>query len=221
MGWTSSVEMDAVFFWLHFKCSTQNANDASDWLLRSVYFPTVWVRYRHEWKPVKRELILKHTFFWYPLKLVATSNTGWQPKYYFFLLLFPGKRTQTLATTYEEEKHYEMTNSAIEGGGWYQWGEIDEIQNSRREFVQAEEGTLKCVLQRGQRAKTTLEVKGTSGGDCYHLWVRVDVGLGKQGGHTHCSSTSLLWHRDEMLHHTSRLHVALTHAQTRGDSYAH
>lgn len=25
---------------------------------------------------------------------------------------------------------------------------------------------------------------GTSGGDCYHLWARVDGGLGEQGGHT-------------------------------------
>lgn len=27
-------------------------------------------------------------------------------------------------------------------------------------------------------------VTGTSIGDCYHLWGRVDGGLGEQGGHT-------------------------------------
>lgn len=29
-----------------------------------------------------------------------------------------------------------------------------------------------------------LAAPGTSGGDCYHLWGRVDEGLGEQGGHT-------------------------------------
>lgn len=38
---------------------------------------------------------------------------------------------------------------------------------------------------------------------------------------THCSSTSLLWHRDETLRRTTRLHVALTHAQIQEDVHTH
>lgn len=80
---------------------------------------------------------------------------------------------------------------------------------------------LWSVCYNKDRNKTVLEVKGTSGGDCYHLWERVDVGLGKQGGRTHthtqaAAPTSLLWHWDEMQHPISRLHVALTHAQMQG-----
>lgn len=64
-------------------------------------------------------------------------------------------------------------------------------------------------------------------GSAGHLrrWLLPSVGESWWGpgraGWAHCSSTSLLWHRNQMLHRTTRLHVALTHAQMQGDAYAH
>lgn len=64
-----------------------------------------------------------------------------------------------------------MTNSAIEGGGWYLWGEIDKIQNSRREFVQAEEGISE------ERAATRTESKDGAGGEGHlRRWLLPSVG---------------------------------------------
>lgn len=43
------------------------------------------------------------------------------------------------------------------------------------------------------------------------------AGGAERGGHP----ISLLWHKDETLHHTTRLHVACTYAQMQGDEHAH
>lgn len=66
----------------------------------------------------------------------------------------------------------------------------------------------------------------SAGGDG-HLgrWLLPSVQESRWGpgraGWARYSSTSLFWHRDETLHRTTRLHVALTHAHMRGDAYAH
>lgn len=43
------------------------------------------------------------------------------------------------------------------------------------------------------------------------------AGGAERGGHP----ISLLWHKDETLHHTTRLHVACTYAEMQGDERAH
>lgn len=41
------------------------------------------------------------------------------------------------------------------------------------------------------------------------------------GGWPAAAPISVFWHRDETLHHTTRLHVAHTYAQMQGDEHAH
>lgn len=55
---------------------------------------------------------------------------------------------------------------------------------SRKKKVEAESWSLTRVSYTRIERKRGPAVTGTSGGDCYHLWWRVDGGLGEQGGHT-------------------------------------
>lgn len=68
---------------------------------------------------------------------------------------------------------------------------------------------------------------GTSGGDCYHLWGRVDGGLGEQGGHAAappvCFGTGIkryialldyMWLSH--MHKCKEMHYAHTHTHTLG-----